>query len=227
MKKVKVFSLTLIFIFALTMLTGCYYDPPEGYTKNHHSYEDALEFAKSIDPNAEVEKEYHMDEINYREAKVWRAEINGISCNIASKEERVYNSGIGAGEFCRTYYALKTDYGEGALAKILEENDLWYTEWCMQGIGTNYIFARYYYRNGILNELSNEEFDVLWENAIAVKSEYNITGAKTEMRFSLVAPEKFSDGTVKISTISFDPEKDDKANIIERYHQRWQLELTE
>ncbi len=58
MKKFKIFSLTLCFILALTMLTGCYYDPPEGYTRRHRTYREAVEYAKSIDPNAAVFEGY-------------------------------------------------------------------------------------------------------------------------------------------------------------------------
>ena len=38
----------VLMLFALTLLSGCSYDIPEGYKKHLHSYEEALEYAKKI-----------------------------------------------------------------------------------------------------------------------------------------------------------------------------------
>ena len=76
---------TVLAVLLLTLmtlcLTACIYNPPEGLTKNPHTYKEILTFAKSIDPNATVSEEYTdiLDEYNwpYRE---WEAVINGVNC---------------------------------------------------------------------------------------------------------------------------------------------------
>lgn len=43
----------------IVCLSGCVYNPPEGYTENHHTYEAISAFASAIDPQAIVSEEYH------------------------------------------------------------------------------------------------------------------------------------------------------------------------
>ena len=43
----KMFSVVLCFSF-IFCLSACSYNPPEGYTEEHHTYEEILEFANKI-----------------------------------------------------------------------------------------------------------------------------------------------------------------------------------
>ena len=54
----KILSVLLCITFVLC-LSGCTYNPPDGWTKKHHTYKEVLKFAKAIDPNATVEEEYN------------------------------------------------------------------------------------------------------------------------------------------------------------------------
>ena len=54
----KSLVLFILAILIFTMSTSCGYNPPDGYTKKHHTYEEILDFAKSLDPNATVSEEY-------------------------------------------------------------------------------------------------------------------------------------------------------------------------
>ena len=102
----KILAIFLILILLLYM-TACIYHPPEGWTKKHHTYEEVLAFAKSIDPNATVAEEYTdtLDEYEW-EYREWDAIINGIECHVSSVSDWVSNDGVGAGEFIKVYYRL-------------------------------------------------------------------------------------------------------------------------
>ena len=118
----KVISLFLCVILILC-LSACTYNPPDGYAEEHHTYEEILEFAKTIDPNATVSTEYVDTTIedwkrNFRE---YPATINGIECHVASVGKMVWNEGFLAGEFARQYYIIDTDYDYLILQKILSE----------------------------------------------------------------------------------------------------------
>ena len=53
----------VVMLFVLTVLSGCSYDVPEGYKKQLHSYEEAVEYAKNIDPEATVSSECEETEL--------------------------------------------------------------------------------------------------------------------------------------------------------------------
>ncbi len=87
MKKGRTFPiLCIMLVFIVTLLTSCSYHPPEGFTEEHHTYEEIVAFAKELDENAEVFEEYQDTveiagtiEYCYRE---WPAVINGIECHV-------------------------------------------------------------------------------------------------------------------------------------------------
>ena len=103
--------ISIIFCLSLILgLSACSYNPPEGYTEKHHTYEEILKFAQSIDPNAIVSKDYTdtLDEYDW-EYREWNANINGINCHVASNSDWVWNNGFLAGEFAKIYYRIDTD----------------------------------------------------------------------------------------------------------------------
>ena len=51
MKKLAVVVCLLVMSLCLT---SCTYNYPKGWTQNHHTYMEILQFAKSMDPNATV-----------------------------------------------------------------------------------------------------------------------------------------------------------------------------
>ena len=103
-------------------LSSCHYSPPEGYTEEHHTYEEAVEYAQSLDADATVSEAAEEAEQESREYRLWPAEIEGVSCSIASISASVYNDGfVGAGEFAKTFYRLDTDYDYFVAKSLLEE----------------------------------------------------------------------------------------------------------
>ncbi len=90
------------------------------YTKEHHSYEELLEYARSLDPQASVSEDYEDVTENSREYRIWPAVINGIDCSVASESKNVYNEGIAGGEFAETMYRMDTDYDFYVICEVLE-----------------------------------------------------------------------------------------------------------
>ena len=120
----KALSVFFLLMFILC-LNGCTYNPPEGYTQKHHTYEEILAFAKSIDPNATVSEEYTdttIDDLN-RNFREYPAVINGVECHVSSVGGMIWNSGFLAGEFARQYYAIDTDYDYFVLKQIVAEQN--------------------------------------------------------------------------------------------------------
>ena len=113
-----------VVLFALILVAGvaAYLksEPlPEGYTKSHHSYEDALEYAKAIDPDATVSENY-ADQIktDNQTIREWPATINGIECVVASTPE-MFLSPRGSA-FTTTAYGMDTDYDQIVIRMVLE-----------------------------------------------------------------------------------------------------------
>ena len=88
------------------------------YHKEIHTYEEALEFAKSLDPQATVSQTYTdtsvSEEIIYGETsfREWSAIIHGVECHVATI---CCNDPVGE-FYTRTYYKLDTDYGKARCA---------------------------------------------------------------------------------------------------------------
>ena len=100
-------------------LSACWYryDPPEGYTKKHHTYDELVEYAQSIDPDATVEDEPRDEYYKYRDYVIYPAKIGGIECSVASISVPVYDSDWG--EFAKTYYRMDTDYDFYVIKEVL------------------------------------------------------------------------------------------------------------
>ena len=109
-------------IFVLTVLSGCSYDVPEGYKKQLHSYEEAVEYAKKIDPDAAVSPECEETELQTVKFRIWPAVINGRECSVCSMGANVFNTGIFAGEFPVRYYRLDTDYDYYIIRETLKSH---------------------------------------------------------------------------------------------------------
>ena len=104
-KRSYLITLLLIPVF---VLSGCKYNTPEGYSEKHHPYEELVEYAKSIDPDATVTDDPETVNELYREFKIYPAVIKGVNCSVASASRSVYDSTWG--EFAKTFYRMDTDY---------------------------------------------------------------------------------------------------------------------
>ena len=119
MTAVLIMSLLMAF-----MVSGCRYDVPDGYTDKHHTYDELVEFAKEIDPEATVKDECQTETYQYREYKTWPAVINGVECHVASVQVNLYNTDIFPGEFSKRFYKMDTDYDYYVVNEVLKEHDL-------------------------------------------------------------------------------------------------------
>lgn len=115
LKKILVMPLLAVSL----LLSACRYDPPEGYTKEHHSYEELVEFAKSIDPDATVTDDPQPEQYDHRDYIIYPAMIGGIPCSVASISVPVYDSDMG--EFAKTFYRMDTDYDYYLLREVLKK----------------------------------------------------------------------------------------------------------
>jgi hypothetical protein len=95
-------------------LTAC--APPEGYSREHYTYEDAVAYAKAIDPNAVVYETYTETIYGgwYASYREYDAVINGMNFHVTSRE-------VFYGEFMISYFRLDMDYDFYLLEKILAE----------------------------------------------------------------------------------------------------------
>ena len=232
-KTFGIILLILTLMISFTCLTSCVYDPPEGYTKKHHTYDEILEFALSLDPNAEVSEIYtdtQIDEWN-RCFREWDAVINGIPCHVSSVGDMVWNTGICAGEFVKQYYVIDTDYDYLLLKKIVSEKQ---PEWKMAasdigaryswhdilGVDTNYKEKR---------QLSVEELENVWVEALEIYNEYNSYPVRKEASFHVLAPASYSQSNgenryLRYSICGFSDFSDGgKESFFEDYTKAWDL----
>ena len=173
----------------LLMLSGCTYDVPEGYLTQHHSYASALEYARSIDPEATV-AENHVDlEDEYNEYRCWDAVIKGKECHVASCSRTVYNTGIGGGEFARTFYAMDTDYDYFLLESIVRDRQpqwkLWKDDISAYFQKKNQLFV---YIPGQERQLTPEELTDIWKSTEQIVAAYTAQSVEKTVVFSLPAP---------------------------------------
>ena len=160
-------------LLALTVLSGCSYDIPEGYKKQLHSYEEALEYAKSLDPDATLSKECEETELQTIKFRIWPAVIGGRECSVCSMGANVYNTGWAAGEFPVRYYRLDTDYDYYIINEVLRSHPNLVSE---EKAGEITLFARFEQNNMITNKilvesLTQESFDALWQEYLQVNKE--------------------------------------------------------
>ena len=160
-------------LFALAVLSGCSYDIPEGYKKQLHSYEEALEYAKSLDPEATVSSECEETELQTVKFRIWPAVIGGRECSVCSMGANVYNTGWAAGEFPVRYYRLDTDYDYYVITEVLrshpevedEDKDKEVTLW-RRFEQNNLITAKIQ-----VDSLTQESFDAIWNEYLQVNKE--------------------------------------------------------
>lgn len=230
----KVF-LILMSVLLIVCLSSCTFNPPEGYTEEHHTYEELLEFAKSIDPNAIVLNEYTdttIDawELHFRE---YPAVINGVQCNVSSVGRLVWNDGFAQVAFCRQYFAMDTDYDYYVLKEIVSVLE---PEWRLPENDAGSIYTwddsiSVYIKLDKTEQLSDEEFEVVWQSIESIYSSYSNLPIRKTILFCLPAPEKSfnynGDGKefvrknayVYINSFS----ENDKNKYLDRYKDAWEL----
>ena len=123
--KLPIWGLIGIVVFLLLVVdTEFGFDPPDGYTEKHHSYNDMVEYARRIDPQATVSPSYS-DIKAERGYRIWPAVINGIECNVASASTYVWKRGpLGElSEVAKKYYIMDTDYDYYVIRDILKNHE--------------------------------------------------------------------------------------------------------
>ena len=230
----KVLSLFLCVILILC-LPACTYNPPDGYTEEHHTYEEILKFAKGIDPNATVSKEYTDTTIDAwnRKFREYPAIINGIECHVSSVGDMVWNEGFLAGEFARQYYVIDTDYDYLMLKQIVADNQ---PQWTMRNddISTRYNWnniVSVYITPSKSEQLSDEELNIVWKQAKEIYTAYNNLPIRKSILFCLPAPGKSfnynGEGKEFVRRNAYvyieEFSENDKLKLINRYHEAWAL----
>ena len=224
----KVLSLFMCVILILC-LSACTYNPPDGYTEEHHTYEEILKFAKGIDPNATVSKEYTDTTIDAwnRKFREYPAIINGIECHVSSVGDMVWNEGFLAGEFARQYYVIDTDYDYYLLEKITKEKQ---PTWHMRSDD----LSEKYNWNGMVfvetdcsgnTKLSEEELETIWQQAYELYKEYSKYPVRKEANFGVATPDVYyEDEHIKISSNYIDDfSADGKSDFFKQYNEDWSL----
>ena len=169
---------------------------PAGYTDKHHSYEEALSFAKSIDPDATVTNRPSdlQDRYNWK-IREWDAVINGVECHVASVEELVYNSDIFPGKFVKVFYRMDTDYDYTVVTSITSEK---YPEWSADADTR----SKYYQNDNTIflkidipsdKPQSDDELEQLWQTILKINEEYIKLSLTRKLGFSIPCPKKSSD----------------------------------
>ena len=230
MKKLLTIILCLILVLSLS---ACTYNPPEGWTKKHHTYDEVLEFAKSFDPNATVSEKYTdtTDEYDW-EFREWKAVINGAHCHVASVSDWVWNEGVGAGEFVKVYYRIDTDYDYIVIKNILSSK---YTNW---ELGES-ISSKYHHNENtivaslVLPEyriLSDDELEELWQTVCEINEEYKKLALERKIVFAVPSPGEYYDSAENRHIIKNDSSacvqeftQQGKQDFLQEYKEDWAL----
>ncbi|MEE0059623.1 MAG: hypothetical protein UE295_02215 [Acutalibacteraceae bacterium] len=213
-------------------LSACTYNPPQGYTEEHHTYEELVEFAKSIDPDASVLNEFtdttiEAWELQFRE---YPAVINGVECNVSSVGTLVCNDGFAQGAFYRQYFMIDTDYDYYVLKEIVSKVE---PEWKLpeNDVGSVYTWDNsisVYIEADKTEQLTNEEFEVVWQSISSIYSSYSNLPMRKTILFCLPAPEKTinrgkecvaKNAYLYINSFS----ENDKNKYLDRYKEAWKL----
>ena len=226
--------LGLLFCVTIILcLSNCTFCPPEGYTEEHHTYEEILEFALAIDPNATVSEEYTDTTIEDwdREFREFPAVIHGIECHVSSVGDMVWNSGFLAGEFARQYYVVDTDYDYLALKQIVSAHN---PDW---SISEDTLGHRYNWNNVLsiyikassTEPMTDEELDIAWETAKEIYVAYNDLPIRKSLYFWLPAPRKKvtykgEESVIRNSSVLIENFTEaDKLAFVDEYHEAWAL----
>lgn len=227
-------ALSIFFCLAVVLcLSACSYHPPEGWTKKHHTYEEVLVFAKSIDPNATVAEKYTdtVDENDWK-FREWDAVIKGVRCHVASVSDWVWNDGVSAGEFVRDFYRIDTDYDYTIMKSILSEK---YPDWTNQ----EDIYGRYHKENTIFVELklaeyrmlNGDELEQVWQTAFHINEEYEMLAIDRKVEFCIPSPGESwnhhgeQESFVKKDSYAFIKEftEEGKQAFLQEYQEDWAL----
>lgn len=227
MKKILLISLCFILIFNLF---GCSYNPPQGWTQEHYTYEEALAFVKSINPNATVSEKHTDTTVEFNlEIREWDAVINGVACHVASVGDAVWNDGFLAGEFFEVYYHMDTDYDYTVFKNITVKSDY---NWEFNGS------VKRKYDDTICAHLSLSEYrmlteaelEQLWQTIIEINDEYGKYALKRKSEFGVPAPAKIwnqaaDEYYVKKDSYTYIIDFTDagKQEFTKRYYDRWVL----
>ena len=221
----------LLFLTLAICLSACTFHPPDGWTKRHHSYKEVLAYAKSIDPNATVAKEYTntLDEYGW-EYREWNAVINGIDCHVSSVSDRVWNDGLAAGEFVKMYYRLDTDYDYLVMQSILSEK---YPGWIMSdGIYSRYHNSTLYIKLSLpeFRMLNTDELELVWKAASDINAEYKSLVIDREAGFCIPSPAKYTNPYKQESYVKRDSyayitsfTEEGKNQFLQEYRDDWAL----
>ena len=148
--------------------------PPEGYTSEHHSYNEILEYAEAIDPEAAVSGDYV--DLEYNEdstLRVWTATINGIECHVVSFPQLYLERPNSM--YLMTGYVIGSDYSNKVMDMILKEYpELGSTD---EENYTNHMKYREYIGSQVIsfvemNCADEDAFDSLWDSYVAASAEY-------------------------------------------------------
>ncbi len=229
MKKVILVCSYLVIILCLS---GCTYNPPEGYTEEHHTYKELVEFAKSIDPDASVLNEFTDTKIDAWDLRFreYPAVINGVECNVSSVGKLVWNDGFAQGAFCRQYFMMDTDYDYYVLKEIVSKVE---PEWRLpeNDVGSIYTWddsISVYIEPNKTEQLTNEEFEVVWQSIKDIYSSYSNLPIRKTILFCLPAPEESinrgkecvnKNAYLYINSFS----ENDKNEYLDRYKEAWEL----
>ena len=228
MKKIY---LIFVMLLMLMFITSCSYNPPVGATEKHHTYDEVLEYAKTLDPNATVNDEYKdtkLDNVMADEYREWNAIINGIECHVASTPIVLLNDGIAGGEFGKQYFVVNTDYNFYFLKSIIESKYLDFTivEDDIADRYTDYIGFAPLKNNE--NQLTVDELNLLLSSARSIYEEYNLKSTEGKnISIGLYSPTVLSsaDGSnkhieIRIEYYTINSETTNEA-IIDKYLRNW------
>ena len=229
MKKIY---LIFVMLFMLMFITSCSYNPPVGATEKHHTYEEVLEYAKKIDPNAIVNDEYKdtkLENVMADEYREWNAIINGIECHVASTPIIVMNEGVAGGEFGKKYFVVNTDYNFYLLKSIIESKYLDFTivEDDIADRYTDYIGFAPLKNNE--NQLTVDELNLLLSSARSIYEEYKLKATEGKnISIGLYSPTVLcsADGSnkhieIRIEYYTINSEITNEA-IIDKYLKNWE-----
>ena len=175
-------------LFCTVTVIGAYRwlknDPlPEGCTPKHHSYEDMLEYARTIDPDATVSEDYTDTEyLSGKTIREWAAVINGIECHVASIPGHYLAKANSS--FIQVGYSMSSDYSYTILGKVMEnypELGVW-----DGSAEINRAAYRCYVSGPTLSvvipdgPVDREAFDELWRSYVSASREYEAYGPDRE-----------------------------------------------
>ena len=184
-------------------------DPlPEGFQSKHYSYEQVLDYAKSLDPNATVTDSYEEVDKSFASYREWPAVINGVECHIVSYPQQFLAKQ--GSSFMQTGYKLQTDYDYIILCEILKdhaelgtagESRKYVSVISMDGTGPLPLLVK-----KDLDSIDEETFDDIWASYSEVSQEMKSRGATRGLQLTIHLPDD-----VEVYILAADDESYQKA----------------